>query len=127
MVPDQAPPSSDPCSLTPQGGFSRPENLLYRIEVHGGVPNSDWPDADGPRFGMEGLTVKLSRRNASVLARVVTVDGTAVTVEPPALDPLNWFTAGAYAEFVSEHDDVDPATRSSGNGCSRSRGSRTPS
>ncbi|WP_328884764.1 DUF6519 domain-containing protein [Streptomyces sp. NBC_00299] len=108
VVPDQAPPSSDPCSLTPQGGFSRPENLLYRIEVHGGVPNSDWPDADGPRFGMEGLTVKLSRRNASVLARVVTVDGTAVTVEPPALDPLNWFTAGAYAEFVSEHDDVDP-------------------
>jgi Family of unknown function (DUF6519) len=108
VVPDAAPPSADPCSLTPQGGYSRAENLLYRIEVHGGVPRADLPAADGPRFGMAGLKVKLSRRNASVLARVTAVDGTTITVEPPALDPLNWFAPGTYAEFVTAHDDVDP-------------------
>ncbi|MGC0334591.1 hypothetical protein RKD23_007581 [Streptomyces sp. SAI-170] len=108
VVPDTAPPAADPCTLLPQGGYSRPENLLYRIEVHGGVPRQDHPVADGPRFGMDGLTVKLSRRNASVMARVVKVDGTDITVEPAALDPLNWFAPGAYAEFVSRHDDVDP-------------------
>jgi hypothetical protein len=108
VVPDAAPSQTDPCSLTPQGGYSRAENLLYRIEVHGGVPRADRPAADGPRFGMDGLKLKLSRRNASVLARVTAVDGTNITVEPPALDPLNWFAPGSYAEFVSIHDDVDP-------------------
>ena len=108
VTPDAAPPQTDPCSLTPQGGYSRVENLLYRIEVHDGVPRVDRPGADGPRFGMDGLKLKLSRRNASVLGRVTAVDGTNVTVEPPALDPLNWFAPGTYAEFVSVHDDVDP-------------------
>jgi Family of unknown function (DUF6519) len=108
VVPDTAPPATDPCSLTPQGGYSRAENLLYRIEVHGGVPRGDRPTADGPRFRMNGLKVKLSRRNASVLARVTAVNGTDFTVQPPALDPLNWFAPGSYAELVTMHDDVDP-------------------
>ncbi|MFJ5776185.1 DUF6519 domain-containing protein [Streptomyces sp. NPDC093094] len=108
VVPDTAPSAADPCTLLPQGGYSRPENLLYRIEVHGGVPRQDHPDADGPRFGMDGLTLKLSRRNASVMAGVMKIEGTDITVEPAALDPLNWFAPGAYAEFVSPHDDVDP-------------------
>ncbi|KUN25131.1 hypothetical protein AQJ23_17345 [Streptomyces antibioticus] len=108
VLPDEAPGTSDPCSLTPQGGFSRPENLLYRIEVHGGVPRTDHPDVDGPRFRMDGLKVKLSRRNASVLATITEASGTDVSVEPAALDPLNWFAPGTYAEFVSPHDDVDP-------------------
>ncbi|PZH09947.1 hypothetical protein C1I97_14315 [Streptomyces sp. NTH33] len=114
VVPDTAPPAADPCTLVPQGGYSRHENLLYRIEVHGGIPRQDHPAADGPRFGMDGLTLKLSRRNASVMARVVEVDGTHITVDPPALDPLNWFSAGAYAEFVSKHDDVDPRDAATG-------------
>ncbi|WP_051814045.1 DUF6519 domain-containing protein [Kitasatospora sp. MBT63] len=108
VLPDTAAPDTDPCSLAPQGGYSRPENLLYRIEVHDGIPRTDHQAADGPQFGLDGLTLKLSRRNASVLAGIVQVDGTRITVEPPALDPLNWFAPGAYAEFVSEHDDVDP-------------------
>ncbi|GAA2753165.1 DUF6519 domain-containing protein [Kitasatospora cinereorecta] len=108
VLPDQMPAAADPCSLVPQGGYSEPENLLFRIEVHGGIPRKDHPDADGPRYGMDGLTVKVSRRNASVLAGIVKVDGTTLTVEPPALDPLNWFAAGAHAEIVSIHDDVDP-------------------
>ncbi|MFG2106460.1 DUF6519 domain-containing protein [Micromonospora chersina] len=108
VIPDSSPPASDPCSLAPAGGYSRSENLLYRIEVHGGSARTDFPSADGPRYGLNGLKIKMSRRNASVMARITKLSGTDVTVEPPALDPLNWFAPGAYAEVVSAHDDVDP-------------------
>ncbi|MDD7942410.1 DUF6519 domain-containing protein [Actinomycetospora lutea] len=114
VVPDTAPPASDPCSLAPAGGYSRAENLLYRIEVHGGMPRPDLPEADGPRFGLDGLRVKMSRRNASVMAAVTKVEGTTVTVTPPVLDPLNWFAPGSYAEVVSVHDDVDPRAAAAG-------------
>jgi hypothetical protein len=108
VVPDTAPPAGDPCSLAPDGGYSRAENLLYRIEVHGGGSRAGWPTGDGPRYGLAGLKIKMSRRNASVMARITGIDGTEVTVTPPALDPLNWFAPGTFAEIVSPHDDVDP-------------------
>ncbi|MEH1095317.1 DUF6519 domain-containing protein [Micromonospora sp. CPCC 205739] len=108
VIPDSTPPEADPCSLASAGGYSRSENLLYRIEVHGGSARTDFPTAEGPRYGLKGLKVKMSRRNASVMALITGVSGTEVTVEPPSLDPLNWFAPGAYAEVVSVHDDIDP-------------------
>ncbi|WP_112310783.1 DUF6519 domain-containing protein [Pseudogemmobacter bohemicus] len=101
-------PASDPCSLVPRGGFSRGENLLYRIEVHGGTAIANAPVAAGLRYGLNGLRVKLSRRNASVLVRLVSVTGTEITVTPPALDPLNWFAPGQFAELVRPGDDLVP-------------------
>jgi outer membrane protein OmpA-like peptidoglycan-associated protein len=98
--------STDPCSLTPAGGHSRFENLLYRIEVHNGVTAAAQPD--GPRFGVTGLQLKLSRRNASLMARITKVTGDQITVSPPALDPRAWFAQGAYAEIVGPSDDLDP-------------------
>ena len=111
-LPDAAPPASDPCSLSPAGGYTRLENLLYRVEVHGGTPRADYPSADGPRFDLAGVQIKLSRRNASVMARIEAVGGSALTgaevsVAPAMLDPLNWFAPGLYAEIVSPHDDID--------------------
>jgi hypothetical protein len=108
VIPDTAAPASDPCSLTPQGGFRRGENLLYRVEVHGGIARTDFPSADGARYGLNGLRIKLSRGNASVMARIDDTNGVDFTVSPPALDPLNWFAPGLYAEIVSIHDDVAP-------------------
>ncbi len=108
VIPDAKPPATDPCSLAPTGGYSRAENLLYRIEVHGGTARADLPAFDGPRFGLAGTKIKMSRRNASVMARITQITGTEVTVTPPSLDPLNWFATGTYAEVVSVHDDVDP-------------------
>ncbi len=101
-------PSTDPCSLTPGGGYTRLENLLYRIEVHNGAPKAGLPTADGPRFGLNALKVKLSRRNASLMVRITAINGSDVTVEPASLDARAWFAPGAYAEIVSIHDDVDP-------------------
>jgi len=98
---------SDPCSLTPSGGYSRLENLLYRLEVHDGVAKAA-PTIDGPRFGLHGLKIKFQRRNASTLVRISNISGAEFTVAPPALDPRNWFAPGLYAEIVSIHDDVAP-------------------
>lgn len=107
-------PSSDPCSLTPAGGHSRFENLLYRIEVHGGVAQAGSPTADGPRFKRQGLKLKLSRRNASLMVRITQINGAKLTVAPPALDPRAWFEQGAYAEIVGPGDDIDPAAALAG-------------
>ncbi|MFN9645971.1 MAG: DUF6519 domain-containing protein, partial [Cyanobacteriota bacterium] len=105
-------PGTDPCSLLPQGGYNRLENLLYRLEVHGGVaipPPAGAPAlADGPRLGLEGLKLKLSRRNASLLVAITGISGTEISVSPPAPDPRAWFAPGAWAEIVSPDDDLDP-------------------
>lgn len=101
-------PSTNPCSLTPGAGYTRLENLLYRIEVHGGVPVAGAPSVDGPRYGLQDLVLKFSRRNASVMVRITDIAASTFTVTPPALDARNWFSPGAYAEIVSRHDDVDP-------------------
>lgn len=100
--------STDPCSLTPGGGYTRLENLLYRVEVHSGAVRSDFPSVDGPRFAIQQLKVKFSRTNASLMARVTLVSGSEITVEPASLDSRAWFAPGAYAEIVNVHDDVDP-------------------
>ena len=100
-------PGTDPCSLLPQGGYNRLENLLYRLEVHGGTPLGT-ALADGPRFGLAGLKLKLSRRNGSLLVAITGISGTEITVSPPAPDPRAWFAPGTWAEIVSPHDDLDP-------------------
>lgn len=108
VIPQAAAPSTDPCSLAPGGGYTRLENLLYRVEVHGGVVKAGFPTIDGPRFNLHNLKLKFSRRNASVMARIVGIAGAEITVSPPALDARNWFAPGLWAEIVSVHDDVDP-------------------
>lgn len=94
---------TDICSLTPQSGYSWHENLLYRVEVHGGIAVEQ--HADGPRYKLDGLQLKFSRRNASVMARVTRIDANRVTLAPAALDPRNWFAPGTCGELVSLHDD----------------------
>lgn len=108
VIKQAAGPSSDPCSLTPGGGYTRLENRVYRVEVHGGVPKPGASQADGPRYSGVGLIVKAQGRNASLMARIVDIVGSEIKVEPAALDTRHWFAPGAYAEIVSVHDDVDP-------------------
>jgi hypothetical protein len=105
--------SANFCSPAAGGGFTRLENVLYRIEVDGGTPVAGFPTLDGPRFGLSGLRLKMSRRNASVMTRITGYSGRELTVDPPALDSGQWFAAGGVAEIVSVHDDVDPQSAAS--------------
>jgi hypothetical protein len=105
--------SANFCSPAAGGGFTRLENVLYRIEVDGGTPVAGFPTLDGPRFGLSGLRLKMSRRNASLMTRITGYSGRELTVDPPALDSGQWFAAGGVAEIVSVHDDVDPQSAAS--------------
>ena len=105
---DTAAASTDPCSLTPMGGYTRLENLCFRFEVHDGVVDPLYPTIDGPHFKADALRIKFSRRNASTMVRISKITNAVLEVEPPALDARNWFAPGQYAEIVSLHDDVDP-------------------
>lgn len=105
--------SANFCSPASAGGFTRLENVLYRIEVDGGVQAGGFPVLDGPRFGLSGLRLKLSRRNASVMTRITNHNGRELTVDPPVLDAGQWFAAGGAAEIVCVHDDVDPRAAAS--------------
>ena len=108
FVPQTSAASIDPCSLTPEGGYARLENLLYRIEVHDGTAVGG-AAPDGPRFRLGGLKLKLSRRNASVLARITAISAAEITVSPSARDTRTWFAPGQYAEIVTPCDDLDAA------------------
>lgn len=101
--------SNDPCSLLPDGGYTGLENRLYRVEVHGGTPLKNDYEAHGPHFKAEGLQLKISHMNASLLARIVGRSGLELTVTPPARDPRRWFAPGQYAEIVTPADDLDPS------------------
>ncbi|UAK23284.1 DUF6519 domain-containing protein [Sphingomonas nostoxanthinifaciens] len=96
------------CSPAAAGGYMRLENLHYRVEVDGGTAVAGYPTVDGARYGLDGLRLKFSRRNASVMVRITGYTGRALTVDPPVLDAGNWFAPGSGAEIVSIDDDVDP-------------------
>lgn len=100
--------AADPCTILPEGGFSGLENLMYRVEVHGGEPVAEHAPDDGRVYGLKGLKLKVSRRNASTLVRIDEMSGAELRVSPPARDPRTWFAPGTYAEIVTPQDDIDP-------------------
>lgn len=61
-----APPDSDPCSITASGGYKRLENQLYRVQIH------DGSDAAA------GATFLWSRENGSVVAQPVDLGSSTV-------------------------------------------------
>ncbi len=95
--------STDPCRITPDGGYSRPENLLYRCEVHGGAVMPGATD----RFSLNGLKIKLSYNNASELAKITQVTGNRVTLASASRDGTPVFRRGGYAELLHEDAPYD--------------------
>ena len=87
---NQAAPSSDPCKLTPGGGYARPENLLYRVEVHDGTPGANPQPDDGPRFMRENLKVKLSRNNGMEVAKITAVSGNDSRLSSAVRSASSW-------------------------------------
>ncbi|MBC9251669.1 hypothetical protein A9179_15455 [Pseudomonas alcaligenes] len=95
-------PPKDPCLLTPEAGYQRLENQLYRVEVHDdGVPS-------GPR------RFKWSRDNGSILTRVTgwLDDPVANEIEVASIgrDAYLAITAGCWLEvFNDDHEETGRA------------------
>ncbi|HEX3359160.1 MAG TPA: DUF6519 domain-containing protein [Tepidisphaeraceae bacterium] len=82
---------SDDCSCepTPAAGYRGLENQLYRIEIHQGGDETK-------------ATFKWSRENASVVAAVNSVSGSAITVDNLGPDDNLGFTALNWVELTDD-------------------------
>ncbi|MET1080526.1 MAG: DUF6519 domain-containing protein [Pseudomonas sp.] len=91
-------PPKDPCLLTPEAGFRRLENLLYRVEIH----------EDGS-LGSK-LRYKWSRDNGSIQTRVTRWLGepnaNEFEVASIGRDAYLAITAGCWLEFYSDTHDL---------------------
>lgn len=97
--------ATDPCKLTAGAGYTRTENLLYRLEVDGGTPTAM---IDGEAiYGLEGLQIKVSRNNAAEVTRVASVNGARVTVTTGTRDGMPVFNVGEFVEVLSPGDVTD--------------------
>ncbi len=79
----------DPCAAQLRGGYSIPENRLYRVEVH-----------DAGAAG--SATFKWSRENGSVNAGWTDASGTTLTFLDSSRDAASSFAAGQWIELTDE-------------------------
>ena len=98
--------ASDPCKLTAGAGYTRDENLLFRVEADSGVIVAPAVD-DQPRFARAGLVVKVSRNNAAEVAQVEKVAGNEITVAAGTRDGMPVFRVGEYVEVLEPGDATD--------------------
>ena len=94
-----APEDTDPCIVSPTGGFRGTENRLYRVEVHrpGNLAEDD-----------EGATFKWSRDNASVATRVTAINpaGDQLTVTRTARDAVLRFSVDDWVEITDDRREL---------------------
>lgn len=77
------------CIVPPGAGYRRLENQLYRIEIHN-------PSGSG------GPTFKWSRDNATIAARLESIEDLVLTVSDPGRDSVLGFAAGQTVELSDE-------------------------
>jgi|SRR5271157_312291 len=92
VTPQPIPP--DPCEPTAQGGYTGPDNRLYRIEIHNGGP-------------LGSATYKWSRDNGSVLASIQQFkSATEVVVRSLGKDDYLKFKTGDWVEVSDDAIDL---------------------
>lgn len=93
---EKAEDGDQPCTLTPEAGYRRLENQLYRVEVHKGGP-------------MGTATFKWSRDNATIVARWEEQDSqnkNKLTVSSIGKDDVLNFATGHWVELTDDYRDL---------------------
>jgi hypothetical protein len=86
-------PSADPCILSPDSGYRRLENQLYRVEVHTG--------------GKRGkATFKWSRDNGSIVTTWEKQDVNKLTVSSIGRDQVLHFASGQWIELTDDRREL---------------------
>lgn len=83
----------DPCVISPTAQYRGAENQLYRVEIHNGG------EADG---SANSATFKWSRDNASVVAPILSLTGTEVTLDSWPQDVRLGVEIGDWVEVVDD-------------------------
>ena len=86
--------SENPCSLPPGAGYQRPENQLYRVEIHKGSEKQGGP------------TFKWSRHNGSVVASVEEISGAQITIKDTTND-VSGFPSGQWVEVLDDNNELN--------------------
>ena len=81
----------DPCALPSAGGLRSFENHLFRFEIH-----------SGGTLGVDTVTGKWSRGNASHRAQLVKIDGQSLVVDETGKDDFTAFKFGDWLEVLDE-------------------------
>lgn len=89
------PDSFEPCIISPEAGYRRTENQLYRVEIHRG-------GAAGEGAATTGATFKWSRENGSVVLPVRNVSGRVVTLDRMGRDARSGVEVGDWVEVYDE-------------------------
>ena len=87
VVPDQ---NSGLCGVSATGGYTRPSNQHYRIEIHTGGANPG------------SVTFKWQRDNASIVTKWVSTLANTLTVSSANRDQVLAFTPGQWVELLSD-------------------------
>lgn len=82
------------CSLSPEAGYQRLENQLYRVEIHKGSL-----EQGGPTF-------KWSRDNGSVVAAVEKISEAEITIKDLRDDTLR-FGSGQWVEVLDDKNELN--------------------
>jgi hypothetical protein len=87
----------EPCTILPEARYRRPENQLYRVEIHRSGPASSGPD---DRAG--AATFKWSRENGCVVFPIEKVAESVVTLAHTGRDARFGLEVGDYVEVVDD-------------------------
>lgn len=87
-----ADPSDEPCVVPAEAGYTRLENQLYRVEIHGGG-------------GIGEAAFKWSRENGSLVTGWTAQRGNELTVDSPGRDRVLGFSEGDWVELID--DDLE--------------------
>ncbi|MGD2087578.1 MAG: DUF6519 domain-containing protein [Candidatus Aminicenantes bacterium] len=86
---EEADDEEKPCVLSPEGGYRRLENQLYRVEIHRGGELNE-------------MTFKWSRDNGSIVTKWEEQDGNKLTVSSTGRDDVLNFNKGHWVELTDD-------------------------
>lgn len=91
---EEAGEEEKPCVLSPEGGYRRLENQLYRVEIHRGGKLSN--------LKKDFITIKWSRDNGSIVTKWEEQDGDKLTVSSTGRDKVLNFAKGQWVELTDD-------------------------
>ena len=96
--------TNDPCTLSPNAGYRRLDNQLYRVEIHDGGEVNNSSDGNGNKQ----VTFKWSRDNGIVATKSTGIfsNENKLTVEGSGKDKLLGFASGQWVEIIDDYNEL---------------------
>ena len=96
--------TNDPCMLSPNAGYRRLDNQLYRVEIHDGGEVKDSSEGNENKQ----VTFKWSRDNGIVATNLtdISFNDKKLTVRGSGKDKLLGFASGQWVEIIDDRNEL---------------------